>query len=315
MKHVLPAIACCLLAVGCMGLHTSKPTPPEPTGPLYPETPTTAELVSYLNRTTANVNSLESQDLDIEIKADGRSFGIRGNMWCQKSRNFRLVAKMPALAKKVADIGSNDQEFWYWISQDNPPDLYHCSYADLARGNVRVPFPLHPDWMVESLGLGAPAPVGSPEDEQARGRTLQVAKGRENKTILLYERTRSLQGQPVLKVTELNNFEAKGTQPQVIGHYLYYEGQTKPVCYAKVTKVQYDAKSGTLVPQRIEFTWPAMNLSLAMTLGDIRVNDPNLASNTKVFRRQAIDGAKDVDLARATSIMSPAGIQRAGATR
>jgi hypothetical protein len=171
---LLPA-ACCLLFVGCMGMSSATRTPaPSPAGPLYDTPPTTVEVVNYLNRSTAKVTSFESRDVDMDISADGRAVGVHGTLYCEKPRNFRMRAKMPVTGNLAADFGSNSQEFWYWIGQDKPPDLYHCSYADLSRGNVRLPFPLHPDWMLEALGVAAPAPVGTPEQEQALGRTLHV---------------------------------------------------------------------------------------------------------------------------------------------
>ena len=101
----------------------------------------------------------------------------------------KATAARPALARKVADFGSNDREFWYWISEDKPPNLYHCSYSDLSRGNVRLPFPLHPDWILEALGMSAPAPT---DQDPARGRTLKVQKSDNNKFINMYEETTSL---------------------------------------------------------------------------------------------------------------------------
>jgi hypothetical protein len=301
--------------MGCMGLSTSRNATPAPSGPLIAETPSAAELVSYLNRRAAAVNSLATTDLDIDIKSDGQSIGVPGDLHCQKPRSLRLRAKKPITKDLAADFGSNDNEFWYWISEDRPPDLYHCSYTDLSRGNVRLPFPLHPDWVMEALGLGAPAPVGTPEEEQARGRVLQVEKSKDNKYLHLFETTRSIQGQQVTKVTRLNNFEAKGTQPQIAGYYLYASGSQQPLCEAIVRKVQFDAASGAMIPQVIEIKWPSMKLSLTLTLDKVKVNSGNLASNPRLFARPQIRDVREVDLARGAPLMSPAGVQRAGAFR
>jgi hypothetical protein len=313
-RRALAVGFCCLLLAGCMGLSTSRNPTPSSTAPLIQETPTAEALVTYLNRNTAKVTSLATTEVDLDIKADGQSIGVHGDLHCQKPRNFRLRAKKPVLSGIAADFGSNDQEFWYWISQDNPPDLYHCSYADMARGNVRLPFPLHPEWVLEVLGMGAPAPIGSPEEEQARGRTFEVKKSNDNKFINLYEHTKSLQGQSVTKVTVLNNFTANGTTPQVAGYFLYDANQ-KMICKANVTKVQYDAASGTTIPKVVELSWPAMKLSLAMTLDKVKVNGGDLTSNPKLFARPTYQGAREVDLARGAPLMTPAGVQRAGAFR
>jgi hypothetical protein len=299
-----------------MGLNSNmRPTPPGPAPTYLEATPSASELVTYLNNRTAGINSLESRDLDLELKADGQSGDIHGDLFCQKPRNFRLRAELRVLGKPLADIGSNDREFWYWFSEDKPPDLYHCAYSDLSRGNVRLPLPLHPDWMLEALGVGAPAAVGTPEEEQARGRSLEVRKSKDNHYLYLIERTTSLQGQPVIKETVLNNFQATGTKPQVVAYRLY-DGQNKLICKANVTKVQYDGKSGAVVPQRVEFEWPAMKLTMVMTLDKIAVNNPVQANNTKLFTRpQPRPGSREVDLAQGMPLMTPTGIQRAGAFR
>jgi hypothetical protein len=314
MKRLLPPVACGLLAVGCMGINTNtRPAAPKQAEQLYAATPSADEIIGYLNRNAAQVNSLECRSVDMDISADGQSVGVTGDLHCQKPRNFRLRANKPVVHSQAADFGSNDREFWYWISEDKPPDLYHCSYNDLSRGNVRLPFPLHPDWVLEALGMSAPPPPGPPDQEQARGRVLEVRKSADNRYLNLYEQTTSLQGQPVTKVTMLNNFRATGTTPQVVGHYLYDSRTQQIICQATITKVQYDATSGAMVPQKVELKWPAMKLSLALTLDKVVVNNPELASNQKLFARPHWPHVRDVDLARGAPITTPTGVQRAGA--
>jgi hypothetical protein len=115
-------------------------------------------------------------------------------------------------------------------------------------------------------------------------------------------------------VTRLNNFDAKGTTPQVAGYFLYEGRSQQPVCKAWVTKVQYDAASGAMIPQVIEISWPAMKLSIVLTLDKVKVNT-NLAGNAKLFTRPTGLGNREVDLARGAPIMSPTGVQRAGTFR
>ena len=56
------------------------------------------------------------------------------------------------------DIGSNNEEFWFWISQAKDDDgvarVHYCSYADMAAGKARMPFPFQPDMIVAALGMG-----------------------------------------------------------------------------------------------------------------------------------------------------------------
>ncbi|HEX4588731.1 MAG TPA: hypothetical protein VH120_02300 [Gemmataceae bacterium] len=313
MKHCLLPAVCCLLAVGCMGINANGTRLTPPPAAFLPDTPTAKDLVAHLNQRTAAINSLESHEVEMDLKSEAQSGVVHGDLYCQKPRNFRLRAQMPIKGTKLADIGSNDREFWYWFD-DKPPDLYHCSYADLAGKQVRLPLPLHPDWMLEALGIGAPVPIGTDEEEQARNRSFKVEKSKDNHYLDMYERTMSLQGQPVVKITRLNNFNATGKVPQVVGYFLY-DGQNHLVCKASINEAQVDKRSGISVPRRIEFAWPDMKLSMLMTLDKIAVNDPELASKPKLFLRPQISNARDVDLARGNPTMQPTGIQRAGAFR
>src|SRR3954452_23973324 len=66
---------------GCMGLSTSRnPAPPTPAEKLIPETPSAADLVTYLNRRAATVNSMATTDVDLDIKVDTQSFGVHGDL-------------------------------------------------------------------------------------------------------------------------------------------------------------------------------------------------------------------------------------------
>jgi hypothetical protein len=301
-----------------MGLTGSRtPTAPKPAITPVEGTPTAADLVSYLNRTAAGITALESRDLDLDVQSGRQSFGLSGTLFCQKPKNFRMVAKMPALRRDVADFGSNDREFWYWISENQPPYLFHCSYEELDRGDVRLPFPLKPDWVLEALGMGAPAPVGTPEEEQARRRTLDVRKsGEKGRSYFdLIERTVTPQGQWATKITRFHNGNASGNTPQVVGYYLY-DGRNQLICQAAVIDVQTDPATQVKVPHKMKLEWPGMQppVSLTLTLGDIVVNSPrtDAAANPELFTRPTKRGVQTFDLARQAQDGPPTAIRRAG---
>src|SRR5437868_9241594 len=145
MRVLSPAVAlgALLLLGGCTNdskwgfLRNSRDTTRLPS-----ETPTTVQLVGYLNQNAQKVRSLECLDLDLDCHQGLQSFGLRGKLVCEQPHKFRLIAD--ALGNRAVDMGSNDQEFWYWISKAEPPYLVHCSYEDLKRGTARMPFPFQP---------------------------------------------------------------------------------------------------------------------------------------------------------------------------
>src|SRR6516164_4441940 len=122
------SLAAIVMLAGCNNVPWLRPAP-QAVGPRASAgTPTAAELVAALNSNASRVHSLQCRDVDLDCTAQDQSFGLTSMMVCQKPRNFRLRAR--AVGNDVADIGSNDREFWFWISKAEPPYLYHCSYED-----------------------------------------------------------------------------------------------------------------------------------------------------------------------------------------
>lgn len=289
-----------LLAIGCVGLTGGSKAPPAPVVPLA-QTPTKDDLIYYMNKNASMLRSLDVRDLSLDITGGNQTIGVSASLYCQQPRNFRMRAKKPAVGGNAADIGSNQDEFWYWISEDKPPDLYHCSYSDLARG-VRLPFPVEPEWVMEALGMKRYDP--------ARLENFSVeVKGR---TIELIEQTTSSANQPIKKVTLFVNGNASGTSPQITG-YRAYDANGKLTCLATIDSVRRDP-SGAVVPHKATFEWPAQKLKLKMELDDVTVNNPNTDAqrNAELFSRPTYKNIRSFDLARGTYDGPPMRIQPTG---
>lgn len=288
MKKIPWLLTACLTATGCLGLtgerRSATLAPPPPS-----ETPSPERLVSYLQANAARMDGLECTDLALEVKAGMQEGGLNGTLHCQKPRDFRLRAK--ALGQQIADFGSNDQEFWYWIKQDNPPYLYHCSYADLATGQVKLQLPFQPDWVMEVLGLSPPA------GDSSRCKVVRVDRN----TIELIESTKSLDGQPVNKVTVFNAATTSGAEPQVKAHRLT-DSAGKLICQATVTSVRRDPATGATVPHSFKLEWPAQKLEMRMKLDGltVHVNRAVAQKSPQLFIRQPMRDIPAYDLARNT---------------
>ena len=204
-------------------------------------------------------------------------------MVTQKPRNFRLGAK--TLGNPVVDLGSNDQEFWYWISKADPPYQVYCSYKDLNDGRVkRMPFPFQPEWVMESMGLG---PYGPPEKYNLE---------HDADTIRLSEKAVSPQGTPVRKVIVFKRRPVQLPNAQVTDYLLLDDASGKEICGAHISEVQYDEKStGAIVPKRIELRWPSEKLKLALKMDGTTFN-PQVSPLT--FTRQNMANIQSFNLAR-----------------
>jgi hypothetical protein len=248
------------------------------------EKPRAQDLVDYLNRDAQRIDTIVVQQLDVDARRGLITFGLNGWLAAQKPNKFRMGAKFPAAGGPAADIGSNSREFWFWMAKSDPPYLFYCNHNDVQ--NAQLPFPFHPEWVMEALGMATMNPNGDYRVEmRSRG------------TIELIERTRSPQGQPVRKITVFNSQTVGGSQPQVVERRLVDE-QGKDIAIARITEMQRDPYSGVTIPRRIAFDYPAERLTLTLTLDQAAVNqpvDPSTAQNW--FTRPYLEGVQSIDLA------------------
>ena len=294
MAHTGSALALLVpFVLGCNllpGVRDQSRPPPPTAAP--GQKPTVASLVEYLNQESARVQNLRAT-VDIDAKAGNQPIGLGGRIAAQKPLQFRLMADV--LGKSAVDIGSNSEEFWYWISQDKPPYLYHCAYKDLASGKVNVPFPFQPDMVLAALGMADFDPKGKYElREQPR-------------TWELIQATTSATGQKVTRITVFNKEVSKPGYPQVLGHVIQ-DAAGKLVCRAVVEKVKEDKDSNTKLPSVVRIEWPSMKMSMKLMLSNIETNKLDNAMSARLFSRSGLR-YETYDLARGT----PAGLQQTGA--
>jgi len=245
--------------------------------------PTSASLVAYLNENSRQVQALRCEDVTLDCKAGSDSGAIpTARLDCQKPRCFRLTGR--AVGQPVVDIGSNDQEFWYWIGKADPR-VFHCTHEAVARGGVRMPFPFQPDMVMCALGIA--------EYDPAKQYQVNV----QPRTVELIEAVQSPAGKPLQKITIFQRAQATGHQPQVLG-YMLRDQQGHEVCRATVTDVVHDARTGVELPRRIQFNWPAEKLEMKMKLDGLRVVPPEPDRLASLYSRRNLASNPGFDLER-----------------
>ena len=282
--------------LGCSLLPGVRDNIKPPASTLPAEKPTVASLVEYMNHQSSRVQNLRAS-VDIDAKGPSGVIGLSGSIAAQKPLGFRLMGNV--LGKSAVDIGSNNDEFWYWISQDKPPYLYHCSYKDLATGKVNVPFPFQPDMVLAALGIAEFDPKGKYE--------LRVQPN----TLELVQATTSATGQKVTRITvfDKNDNSKVSGKPQVLGHVIL-DAAGNPVCKAIVEKVTEDRNSNTKLPSVVRIEWPAMKMSMKLMLHNIETNKIDNAISARLFTRSTLR-YETFDLARGRG--ASAGLEQTGA--
>jgi len=293
-----------LALVGCthLGQDQSGTSPGRPLA--SNEVPSSAQLIKYVNDNARMVQSLQCDDLFIDAKAPGGNAGVSGKLACEKPRNFRMTADI--IGQPAVDIGSNNDEFWFWISRNEPPYVFHCSYEDFRRG-VRTPFPFQPEWIIEALGIA--------EMDEAKAGECKVAV--KPTSFELTEPALSAQGQPVRKVTVFNRTPSPSGKPQVTAHILQ-DANGKTICAAYVASVQWvqvSPSAWAVVPQRIDLMWPAEKMELKMKLDRVHALRLGHDQAVTMFSRNSLARLPSFDLARGAPEPAVGQMQRAGGTQ
>jgi hypothetical protein len=285
-----------LLAAGCNLFNNRNPgAASDVVAKADAPPPAVKDLVDYLNDCSNRMQSVKSDGLYMDCKAPNGSVGLIANMVCEKPRNFRLRGTLAG--QTACDIGSNNDEFWYWIKQSDPPFLYHCSYDAMSRGNVRLPFPFQPDMVIAALGMAQYDPDPSKYD-------LKVVKDK----LELSENVTTAQGQPARRVTVFarGKVDVSKGRPQVV-EYALRDLQGHELCKATVQRVTI--QGGAIVPQQVRVSWPEQKMELALTLNTVSVNAVRPEFARAVFNRSDLP-YRTYDLARSAQDGSSTSIQR-----
>jgi hypothetical protein len=285
-----------LLAAGC-NLSPHKRDQTGGIGRLPADTPTAAQLVAYLNENAGRIQAVRCNRVAMDCTQNNQAVGLDGSLVCQKPRNFRLKAKV--LGQPGVDIGSNKDEFWYWISKDNPPYVNHCSYQDLSRpGGVDLRFPFQPDMIVAALGMA---------DYNPNGKYEVKTYPQYPKYLELIESAVSPQGEPVQKVTVFRRDRVATGQPQVEA-YALKDARGGLICKATIQEIQV-TREGVVLPRKVALVWPAQRIEIKLQLFDMQIVQIDPQQAERYFQRTDLSTLQSFDLAR--RVVDGPGAQRA----
>jgi hypothetical protein len=295
MRHVMAVLGIGVVAaavVGCNSTRWNHLKPPDNVNPTANpvadgRAPSVASLIDYLNENAGRVKTLQAASLDVTASQENQRINLRGKMVAEKPRGFRMSLDGPLGFSQVADLGSNNDEFWFWIKgpigQAAPPQ-YYCSYRDLEKGVAMMPMPFQPEWIMETLGLG---PYGPADRYQLES---------DDQTLRLVEKTRSPQGGFVRKVIVMKRRETKAPDPQVTHYLLIDDATNKEICSAHITQTFIDSATGSILPKRLELNWRQQNATLSIIFDKLAVNGQ--LPSADVFVRRPPNGVQTFNLAR-----------------
>jgi len=282
-RHATLALIAIVASAGCRaGGFNDGLGRPAPIAPKAAPAPEAAEYIERINANAGRVTSLMANPSITLGSLDGRGGGgsAHGELAVERPRNFRLKLVTPGMGlRDLADLGSNDQEFWFWSDRDNKDRaLFVCEYD--TSGDAALPTAMQPDWIVEAMGLRTIPPA------EAAGATVKAnAKGEAVLTV----RRRGAQGESLSKETIFD--AASG---QVREHRLIKADRLKGtrVLLAKATIDRWQpvrpvaapgeaAGAAVMLPQAINLVWYEQNLRMGVALREVKLN-PTLSDDDRV---------------------------------
>lgn len=286
-RPAILGLAALLAAAGCnAGNPGLKREPP----PLAKETLSKTRVVTLINKNSATIQSLRANP-SIVVKGDGSSGHLSGLMAMDRPQDFRL--DMRVHGRRMADIGSNDQGFWFWV-KDNPDNaIYTCDH-DRADANP-LSVTMQPDWIMEAMGLR--------EITDREAATMSASKGDKPGQLVLTQLRSDPKGGTLTKVTVVD--ESTG---EILEHRLYSGAKEKLLARATISQTQHiqmeptelDPK-GSIVhfPAKMQLEWVAEKFSLEITMGKPTIN-PTFAAAQRadLFTEPKIAGVVRTDLAK-----------------
>ena len=288
-------------ASGCAASRVGQAPPRVLTERPAPASPDISEMVYRHNRNAEQVTSVEAVP-SVAISSRLRGGGsTTGKMVFERPHNFRFVVNRTGMSTgRMADIGSNDDEFWFWsgIDKDNS-DVYVASYeAPTASGGYDLPF--QPDWIVEALGLREIPP------EEEHG--IRTSAGPEPGTIAWTHHRTSLRGEPIQKVTILR--EDTG---EIVEHRFYNAGSRIAAATARPSQVKPVATDvnpnlKVRIPQKIHLVLAALEPKQSPVVMDLNLSDLRINAEIAQARRDDLFAVPQIagsEIVRLSEIDAP----------
>lgn len=268
------------LAAGCdWSSWLMRPTFMRPAPPaVLSEAASKYEIVEHLNLSRAPLHSWRSTDIRFYVPGPaGVPMRLTASLAAEQPRNLRLIAN--SLRGNEADLGSNDERFWFWVREEKSKRVYTASHTDAPLVFQQMHIPFQPEWMMQALGLG----VLDPNEFELRH--TQPGTG----IVQLVANRIMPDGARVEHqlTVDLN-------RGQIIEQALYNEGGR---LVARAVLKNYRNHSGIELPHHVELQSPGSGQNMTMSIGELEVNPQ--ASMASMWELPELQGTVVFDIGQA----------------
>ncbi|MFG0296451.1 MAG: hypothetical protein ACF8PG_11150 [Maioricimonas sp. JB045] len=192
-------------------------------------------------------------------------------------RNLRLRVSNPFTGGEEVDMGSNDEQFWVWMKQMDPPQVITARHEELPFAGQYLPIPFQPDWLIEVLGVIPMDPTEyQMEPATPDSRIVELVANRISPT-----------GQQVRRVVRVDRCHG------IVLEHRLETPQRQLIARATLAKHHRDAATGHVMPGLYVIRWPQAQAQLSISVNKVDVNPRSVAGVWDVPHKP---GCPQVDL-------------------
>ena len=231
----------------CPKRTTSGPRlPPAFVGP-----PTLDEVIRQINVNSASIHQLQGQSATLRIPGLPT---LRTEIALERPQRFRLRADHMLTGSEV-DLGSNEDLFWIWVRQADPPAVYFAQNQQYYSSAARQILPVEPTWLISALGVVELDPMGQHSGPTSAGPGQLAVTSRIETP-----------GGPLQRVLILHD-----TQGTVLEQHLY-DAQQRRLASSYTSQHQQDPHSGVILPHHVKIELPMTGLQFSIDVDRYHVN-------------------------------------------
>ncbi|MBL9164733.1 MAG: hypothetical protein JNL18_18535 [Planctomycetaceae bacterium] len=234
------------------------------------------QVIAAVNANAARIQSIQTNNASITVPGMPGIPLLGGKIAAQRPGRFHLVAGT-ALTGDEVDMGSNDQQFWFWVKRNEPPALFYSRHDQFAGSAAQRMMPIEPQWLLDAIGFAEFRPGDAHTGPTALG------SGRVEIQSVMQTRTGRLTKRTVVDAT----------RALVLEQHVYDQQGTLVASAVAKTHKYYD-KLNINLPDDVEIRIPASELSLSIAMGTVEIN--TLGENPQLWTMPSKPGVPLVDL-------------------
>ncbi|QDU88117.1 hypothetical protein Pla175_14880 [Pirellulimonas nuda] len=268
--------------VGCKAFERrdalAAPGPPAPQ--VLAPAASVNDIVAAVNANTARVQNLMAGSVSLTLTDMPNLPLLSGTLSAQRPRRLRLRAGTSFTGPEI-DLGSNDELFWVWIRQNQPPGVYFARHDQLAGSAAQQWLPIPPEWLLDAIGLVQLDPAAAYQGPLPRqDGTLEITS------------TETGPAGPLKRVTVVDP-----TRGWVVEQHLY-DTAGQLLASATARKFRYDVTAQASLPSTVSIRVPRANLAFTLDMANVSINQP-VSDPAAIYGLPTFEGTPQIDLGRA----------------